>query len=103
MSRLWRYGTCYSRIRDFVRAGFISDEAKPIWFDVWTNHPPFTNPVLGEKEPLNEFIFRPQVVNAPKRKNFILGVIILESPFVKLIIKNFKYRFTELPVAFTII
>ena len=71
MSRLWRYGTCYSRIRDFVRAGFISDEAKPIWFDVWTNHPPFTNPVLGEKEPLNEFIFRPQVVNAPKRKNFV--------------------------------
>lgn len=66
MSRLWRYGSCYSRIRDFIQNRFIADDGRPIWFDVWTCHPPFRDPILGEKEDLNEFRFRPRQIDPPQ-------------------------------------
>ena len=54
MSRLWRYGTVYSRTRDFIVGKFHSWESRPIWFDVWTKHPPLRDPVLLERVPVND-------------------------------------------------
>jgi len=67
MSRLWRYGTVYSRVRDFIVGKHHSWESRPIWFDVWTKHPPLRDPVLLERVPVNDIGLRerwdPEAVN----------------------------------------
>ena len=58
MSRLWRYGTVYSRTRDFIVGKYHSWESRPVWFDVWTKHPPLRDPVLLERTPVSDMGLR---------------------------------------------
>ena len=75
MSRLWRYGTCYSRVRDYVRNKYIPDEARPIWFDVWSVHPPFRSPVLIERQDFDKDVWiRPRNVK-PVQGGFLPGFL----------------------------
>jgi len=58
MSRLWRYGSVYSRTRDFIVGKINPWESRPLWFDVWTKHPPRRDPVLLERVPINPLGYR---------------------------------------------
>lgn len=51
-SRLEKFGTVFTRVRDLMRAGVIKLEEKPIWFDVYAAFPP-------KREPLYEKPVRP--------------------------------------------
>jgi hypothetical protein len=68
MSRLWRYGSPYTRVRDYIQNKFIAEENRPIWFDVWTVHPPFREPVLKEKLPINDYFIRNRSFREPQGK-----------------------------------
>ncbi|CBY13034.1 unnamed protein product [Oikopleura dioica] len=71
MSRLWRYGSPYTRVRDYIQNKFIAEENRPIWFDVWTVHPPFREPVLKEKLPINDYFIRNRSIREPKDLNYL--------------------------------
>ncbi|XP_051534883.1 28S ribosomal protein S23, mitochondrial-like isoform X2 [Myxocyprinus asiaticus] len=44
-SRLEKFGTVYTRVRDLMRAGVIKQREKPIWFDVYAAFPPKREPL----------------------------------------------------------
>lgn len=44
-SRLEKFGTVFTRVRDLMRAGVIKQEHKPIWFDVYAAFPPKREPL----------------------------------------------------------
>ncbi|XP_043114188.1 28S ribosomal protein S23, mitochondrial isoform X2 [Puntigrus tetrazona] len=44
-SRLEKFGTVFTRVRDLMRAGVIKHEEKPIWFDVYAAFPPKREPL----------------------------------------------------------
>ncbi|KAI7801047.1 28S ribosomal protein S23, mitochondrial isoform X1 [Triplophysa rosa] len=45
-SRLEKFGTVFTRVRDLMRAGVIKHEHKPIWFDVYAAFPPKREPLF---------------------------------------------------------
>ncbi|XP_056329680.1 28S ribosomal protein S23, mitochondrial isoform X2 [Danio aesculapii] len=53
-SRLEKFGTVYTRVRDLLRAGVLKPEEKPIWYDVYAAFPP-------KREPLYQKPRRPKV------------------------------------------
>merc|ERR1719431_280430 len=88
MSRLWRYGSVYSRTRDFIVGKHNSWEDRPIWFDVWTKHPPRRQPVILEKtatssigyranfdpvgsRPVPNLLYEADVIRAQYRRDFV--------------------------------
>ncbi|XP_072547144.1 small ribosomal subunit protein mS23 [Salminus brasiliensis] len=44
-SRLEKFGTVYTRVRDLMRSGVIKESEKPLWFDVYTAFPPKREPL----------------------------------------------------------
>ncbi|XP_070826280.1 small ribosomal subunit protein mS23 [Chaetodon trifascialis] len=44
-SRLERFGTVFTRVRDLICAGVIKPPEKPIWYDVYRVFPPKTDPL----------------------------------------------------------
>ncbi|KAM6970124.1 small ribosomal subunit protein mS23 [Aplochiton taeniatus] len=44
-SRLEKFGTVFTRVRDLMRSGVVKESEKPIWYDVYMAFPP-------KKEPL---------------------------------------------------
>ncbi|XP_042269824.1 28S ribosomal protein S23, mitochondrial isoform X1 [Thunnus albacares] len=44
-SRLERFGTVFTRIRDLMRSGVIQPAEKPIWYDVYKAFPPKRDPL----------------------------------------------------------
>lgn len=44
-SRLEKFGTVFTRVRDLIRAGVIKEKDKPIWYDVYAAFPPKRNPL----------------------------------------------------------
>lgn len=44
-SRLEKFGTVYTRVRDLLRAGVLKPEGKPIWYDVYAAFPPKREPL----------------------------------------------------------
>ncbi|KAM9318969.1 small ribosomal subunit protein mS23 [Pholidichthys leucotaenia] len=44
-SRLEKYGTVFSRIRDLMRSGVMKPADKPIWYDVYKAFPPKRDPL----------------------------------------------------------
>ncbi|KAL1260940.1 hypothetical protein QQF64_008767 [Cirrhinus molitorella] len=56
-SRLEKFGTAFTRVRDLMRAGVIKHEERPIWFDVYAAFPP-------KREPLYEKPVRPLKIHA---------------------------------------
>ncbi|XP_029373292.1 small ribosomal subunit protein mS23 [Echeneis naucrates] len=44
-SRLEKFGTVFSRIRDLVRSGVIKPSERPVWYDVYEAFPPKREPL----------------------------------------------------------
>ncbi|XP_077467247.1 small ribosomal subunit protein mS23 [Stigmatopora argus] len=44
-SRLERVGTVFTRVRDLMRSGVITETEKPIWYDVYEAFPPKRQPL----------------------------------------------------------
>ena len=108
MSRLWRYGSVYSRTRDFLVGKMNPWEARPIWFDVWTRHPPRRDPVLLERVPINALGYRdrrhpdfnfqqpPNLVYKTDYVRFVSTYIFrfLERILMECIARTLGYKFT---------
>ncbi|XP_075051026.1 small ribosomal subunit protein mS23-like [Mixophyes fleayi] len=45
-SRLEKLGTVFTRTRDLMRAGVISQKEKPVWYDVYAAFPPKREPAI---------------------------------------------------------
>ncbi|KAK5869088.1 hypothetical protein PBY51_010048 [Eleginops maclovinus] len=72
-SRLERFGTVYSRVRDLMRSGVIKPSQKPIWFDVYEAFPPKKEPLYvkphtrtatKKQEPVPEIFYREDEIRA---------------------------------------
>ncbi|XP_036393160.1 28S ribosomal protein S23, mitochondrial [Megalops cyprinoides] len=44
-SRLEKFGTVFTRVRDLMRSGVVKQKDKPIWYDVYTAFPPKRDPL----------------------------------------------------------
>ncbi|XP_063061306.1 28S ribosomal protein S23, mitochondrial [Engraulis encrasicolus] len=44
-SRLEKFGTVFTRVRDLIRAGVVKEKDKPIWYDVYAAFPPKRPPL----------------------------------------------------------
>ncbi|XP_003459767.1 small ribosomal subunit protein mS23 [Oreochromis niloticus] len=44
-SRLERFGTVFTRVRDLIRSGVIKPKEKPLWYDVYKTFPPKRAPL----------------------------------------------------------
>ncbi|XP_062329707.1 28S ribosomal protein S23, mitochondrial [Osmerus eperlanus] len=44
-SRLEKFGTVFTRVRDLMRAGVVKQSDKPIWYDVYKAFPPKREPL----------------------------------------------------------
>lgn len=44
-SRLEKFGTVFTRVRDLMRAGVVKEKDKPIWYDVYAAFPPKRTPL----------------------------------------------------------
>merc|ERR1712168_208791 len=45
-SRLEKFGTVFTRVRDLLRSGVIKQSDKPIWYDVYKAFPPKRTPLF---------------------------------------------------------
>ncbi|XP_042342773.1 28S ribosomal protein S23, mitochondrial [Plectropomus leopardus] len=52
-SRLEKFGSVYTRVRDLMRSGVMKPSQKPIWFDVYEAFPPKKEPLYVK--PLRRF------------------------------------------------
>ncbi|XP_071391159.1 small ribosomal subunit protein mS23-like [Centroberyx affinis] len=44
-SRLEKFGTVFTRVRDLIRSGVIKESNKPIWYEVYKAFPPKKDPL----------------------------------------------------------
>ncbi|XP_023265199.1 28S ribosomal protein S23, mitochondrial-like [Seriola lalandi dorsalis] len=44
-SRLEKFGTVFTRVRDLMRSGVIKPSEKPVWYDVYQAFPPKRDPL----------------------------------------------------------
>ncbi|XP_072249245.1 small ribosomal subunit protein mS23 isoform X1 [Leuresthes tenuis] len=72
-SRLERFGTVFSRVRDLMRSRVIKPHEKPIWYDVYMAFPPkrdplyvkqHTRPCINEQETVPEIFYGEDEVRA---------------------------------------
>ncbi|KAM8903145.1 LOW QUALITY PROTEIN: small ribosomal subunit protein mS23 [Spinachia spinachia] len=72
-SRLERFGTVFTRVRDLMRSGVLKRIEKPIWYDVYEAFPPkrdplhlkpHTKPVPKKQETVSEIFYREDEVRA---------------------------------------
>ncbi|XP_044058234.1 28S ribosomal protein S23, mitochondrial isoform X3 [Siniperca chuatsi] len=71
-SRLERFGTVFTRVRDLMRSGVIKPPKKPIWYDVYEAFPPTTSlhvkphtrPCTKKQETVPEIFYREDEVRA---------------------------------------
>ncbi|XP_039978950.1 28S ribosomal protein S23, mitochondrial [Xiphias gladius] len=72
-SRLERFGTVFTRVRDLMRSGVIKPTEKPIWYDVYQAFPPKRDPLhvkpharlsTKKQETVPEILYREDEVRA---------------------------------------
>ncbi|XP_008277197.1 small ribosomal subunit protein mS23 isoform X2 [Stegastes partitus] len=72
-SRLERFGTVFTRVRDLMRSGVIKQSEKPIWYDVYEAFPPKRDPRyvkpharhdIKKQETVSEIFYREDKVRA---------------------------------------
>ncbi|KAJ8383899.1 hypothetical protein AAFF_G00213620 [Aldrovandia affinis] len=68
-SRLEKFGTVFTRVRDLMRSGVVKQKDKPIWYDVYAAFPP-------KKEPL---YVKPQIKRYGKVANTVPDVFYKED------------------------
>lgn len=54
-TRAHKFGSIYSRVKNMLQSGLISQENKPIWFDVYEAFPPEREPVYAPPPSPDQF------------------------------------------------
>ncbi|RVE64433.1 hypothetical protein OJAV_G00125950 [Oryzias javanicus] len=81
-SRLERFGTVFSRVRDLMRSGVIQKADKPIWYDVYEAFPPKreplyvkkqSRPAVNKQDPVPEIFYREDEVRAKFYEQYGMG------------------------------
>ncbi|XP_054460211.1 28S ribosomal protein S23, mitochondrial [Anoplopoma fimbria] len=106
-SRLERFGTVFTRVRDLMRSGVIKPSQKPIWYDVYEAFPPKRDPLhvkpnsrpcTKKREAVPEIFYREDEVRAKFYALYGMGPRPLElskSNFVSTC-QRFVDKYTEL-------
>lgn len=81
-SRLEKFGTVFSRVRDLMRSGVIKQSQKPIWYDVYEAFPPkrdplhvksLSRPSATKQEAVPEIFYREDEVRAKFYEQYGMG------------------------------
>ncbi|XP_070762415.1 small ribosomal subunit protein mS23 [Enoplosus armatus] len=81
-SRLERFGTVFTRVRDLMRSGVMKPTEKPIWYDVYEAFPPkrdplyvkpHTRPCTKKQEAVPEIFYGEDEVRAKFYKQYGMG------------------------------
>ncbi|XP_077996195.1 small ribosomal subunit protein mS23-like [Glandiceps talaboti] len=67
LSRLEKLGTVFTRTRNLIRAGVITEKNKPVWFDVMQAFPPIEEPLFHRKTdqtPLKQILYPEDTIRA---------------------------------------
>ncbi|XP_034384991.1 28S ribosomal protein S23, mitochondrial [Cyclopterus lumpus] len=106
-SRLERFGTVFTRVRDLMRAGVIKPSEKPIWYDVYEAFPPkrdplyvkpHTRPCTKKQEAVPEIFYREDEVRAKFYVQYGTGPRPLDLSRTKFVstCQRFVDKYTEL-------
>ncbi|XP_023123552.1 28S ribosomal protein S23, mitochondrial [Amphiprion ocellaris] len=106
-SRLEKFGTVFTRVRDLMRSGVIKLSEKPIWYDVYETFPPkrdplhvkpHTRPNTKKQETVSEIFYQEDVVRARFYEQYGAGsrpLDLSKSDFVSTC-QRFIEKYTEL-------
>lgn len=106
-SRLEKFGTVFTRVRDLMRSGVIKSSEKPIWYDIYKAFPPkrdplhvkpHTRPDTRKHETVSEIFYREDEVRARFYEQYGPGARPLDlskSDFVSTS-QRFIEKYTEL-------
>ncbi|XP_059186478.1 28S ribosomal protein S23, mitochondrial [Centropristis striata] len=105
-SRLERFGTVFTRVRDLMRSGVIKPSQKPIWYDVYQAFPPKTEPryvkphvksIAKKQETVPEIFYREDEIRARFYEQYtsFRTFDLSKSDFVSLS-QRFVDKYTEL-------
>uniref|UniRef100_A0A8C7XDA0 Small ribosomal subunit protein mS23 n=1 Tax=Oryzias sinensis TaxID=183150 RepID=A0A8C7XDA0_9TELE len=106
-SRLERFGTVFSRVRDLMRSGVIQKADKPIWYDVYEVFPPKreplyvkqqSRPAVNKQDPVPEIFYREDEVRAKFYEQYGTGPrpLDLSNPNFVSTCQRFVTKFNEL-------
>ncbi|XP_062887315.1 28S ribosomal protein S23, mitochondrial isoform X1 [Mobula hypostoma] len=71
-SRLEKFGSVFTRVRDLLRSGVLKESEKPIWYDVYATFPPKREPIYRKprerfgkaQDPVQEIFYQEDVIRA---------------------------------------
>lgn len=105
-SRLEKFGTVYSRVRDLMRSGVIKPSQKPIWFDVYDAFPPKKEPLYvkphtrttKKQDPVPEILYREDGIRAKFFEQYGTGYrsFLLHKPDFVSTCQRFVDKYMEL-------
>ncbi|XP_072099249.1 small ribosomal subunit protein mS23 [Mobula birostris] len=69
-SRLEKFGSVFTRVRDLLRSGVLKESEKPIWYDVYATFPPKREPIYRKprerfgkaQDPVQEIFYQEDVI-----------------------------------------
>lgn len=67
LSRVVKFGTIFTRIRDLMRAGVMKEVDRPLWYDTMKAFPPIEPPTLEREipsEPIREILYPEDTIRA---------------------------------------
>ncbi|XP_022625020.1 28S ribosomal protein S23, mitochondrial isoform X2 [Seriola dumerili] len=105
-SRLEKFGTVFTRVRDLMRSGVIKPSEKPVWYDVYQAFPPKRDPLhvkphfrpsTKKQETVPEIFYREDEVRAKFYERYGAGrpLDLAKSNFVSTC-QRFVDKHTEL-------
>ncbi|KAI8507451.1 structural constituent of ribosome [Branchiostoma belcheri] len=72
-SRLEKFGTIFTRVRDLIRGGVMKHEERPLWYDVYAAFPP-RDPPLAERsydiKPVRQILYPEDKIRAAFYKTY---------------------------------
>ncbi|XP_029302222.1 small ribosomal subunit protein mS23 [Cottoperca gobio] len=106
-SRLERFGTVFTRVRDLIRAGIIKPSQKPIWYDVYEAFPPKREPLYvkphtrtctKKRDTVPEIFYKEDEVRAKFYEQYGMGprAFMLSSTSFVSVSQRFIDKYTEL-------
>lgn len=106
-SRLEKFGTVFSRVRDLMRSGVMKPAEKPIWYDVYKAFPPKRDPLYvkphtksyrKKQETVPEIFYREDEIRARFYEQYGTGSrpLDLSRPNFVSVCQRFVEKYTEL-------
>ncbi|XP_008277196.1 small ribosomal subunit protein mS23 isoform X1 [Stegastes partitus] len=104
-SRLERFGTVFTRVRDLMRSGVIKQSEKPIWYDVYEAFPPKRDPRyvkpharhdIKKQETVSEIFYREDKVRARFYEEYEAEFFDLSKSNFVSTCQRFVEKYTEL-------